>query len=70
MVSKAMLNKANLFRELRLIVMVNPNWYIVKPLPKNKQKHNVKYTKDGWVCDCQYYRTTGKDCSHIIAVRG
>ncbi|RLJ08637.1 MAG: hypothetical protein DRP12_00285 [Candidatus Aenigmatarchaeota archaeon] len=62
-------NKVRAFIENGCVVQVGPKSWIVRPIPGyNKTTYEV--TSDGsfFRCSCQYNRTKGLVCSHILAV--
>lgn len=57
-----------LIKENCIIKASDVQW-IIKPIKEyNKTTYKVEYL-NGFTCNCQYFATTGKECSHIKAVR-
>lgn len=51
------------------IIKASKTQWIIKPIKEyNKTTYKVEYL-NGFTCNCQYFATTGKECSHIKAVR-
>lgn len=68
--SKIMIAKGRKFNKLKLVEYKAENWYLVKPLPRNKRTYNVTRSMYGgaWSCECEWAKNVGGECSHIAAV--
>ena len=61
--------KARKFVSLGLVEPVDEDTWFVHPIEGyNKRTYTVVRDGDEWSCNCQYNRTKGKICSHILAV--
>ena len=69
MVSQAIEKKAREIVNSGLIID-RLDYFLVLPLGRNKLMHKVTINDNQeWQCDCQFFRTTGLPCSHILAVK-
>jgi len=61
--------KAKKFVQLGLVEQVSDCVWKIHPIEGyNKRTYTVYRDGDVWSCNCQYNRTKGKVCSHILAV--
>ena len=63
------IRKAKKLVKLELIRPKKDDIWDVLPIEGyNTRTYTVSRSGDGWCCNCQYNRTKGKICSHILAV--